>query len=346
MSEQDAPIEGKRMGLIGKLCEVMAEAGYVQKRGRNERFNYNYATEADVVELLRGKLAARNVFVFPSVTDTSRSIFGKTSSGADMLITDVMVKWTFVDGDTGETHECMMPGCGTDTGDKGTYKAITGSSKYLFLKAFMLPTGDDPEDEKVDREEGVANARNIATEKLRSSANGKEVVSVLKGDVAGYFTLSGPGLPIVMANLDNKEKGRLGMLQRGKDWALPTNRLVEFSEHATTHKVDIDTSAIEGHAPVIMPTGPPPPFNTPASCTDPIILEVIAPKPKEGKKQVYYVKWNGRDHSTFDRTLVDVLRENRGKPAKLLVVENGPYSNVNGIESINGLPYSRESGVD
>ncbi len=33
-------------------------------------------------------------------------------------------------------------------GDKGTYKAITGATKYFLLKLFLIPTGDDPETDK------------------------------------------------------------------------------------------------------------------------------------------------------------------------------------------------------
>ena len=60
-------------GLIKKLCEVMAEASYLQKKGRNEKFNYSYVTEADVVEILRDKLAKRNVFIFPLPRLAARS---------------------------------------------------------------------------------------------------------------------------------------------------------------------------------------------------------------------------------------------------------------------------------
>src|ERR1039458_9661125 len=93
--------------LVKKLCKVMAEAGYVQKRGHNDKFNYAYATEADVVDSLREKLAARKVFVFPSIIDVVRKPHSKTSSGGDMHITDIMVRWTFVDGDSGEQWECL-----------------------------------------------------------------------------------------------------------------------------------------------------------------------------------------------------------------------------------------------
>src|SRR5699024_6730814 len=34
---------------------------------------------------------------------------------------------------------------GQDAGDKAVYKAITGATKYALMKVFMIPTGDDPE---------------------------------------------------------------------------------------------------------------------------------------------------------------------------------------------------------
>jgi hypothetical protein len=36
-------------------------------------------------------------------------------------------------------------GSGSDTGDKGLYKAITGGIKYVLNTNFLIPTGDDPE---------------------------------------------------------------------------------------------------------------------------------------------------------------------------------------------------------
>jgi hypothetical protein len=62
-----------------------------------------------------------------------------------MWITDVEIDWTIRDGETGESLSFSMPGCGEDTGDKGLYKAITGSEKYALKNIFLIPTGDDPE---------------------------------------------------------------------------------------------------------------------------------------------------------------------------------------------------------
>src|SRR5688572_13128409 len=51
--------------LVTKLAEVMALVHRVPKRGRNEFHKYDYATEADIVEAVRGGLAERGVLLVP-----------------------------------------------------------------------------------------------------------------------------------------------------------------------------------------------------------------------------------------------------------------------------------------
>jgi hypothetical protein len=43
-----------------------------------------------------------------------------------------------------------VAGQGLDVGDKAPYKAMTGALKYALLQSFLLATGDDPEDERMD----------------------------------------------------------------------------------------------------------------------------------------------------------------------------------------------------
>jgi hypothetical protein len=61
-----------------------------------------------------------------------------------------MVKMTFTwyDTETGESLVVEWAGSGSDKGDKGLYKAMTGAEKYVLLKTFLVPTGDDPEAEE------------------------------------------------------------------------------------------------------------------------------------------------------------------------------------------------------
>lgn len=126
--------------LTSKLVKVMAEVKYVQKSGYNAFHKYNYATEADVLDKVRESLTKYNVFIFQSVENVTK----------EGELTTASVKYTLVDGDTGESMSVMSAGSGADKSDKGVYKAITGASKYFLLKNFMVATGDDPEASDVD----------------------------------------------------------------------------------------------------------------------------------------------------------------------------------------------------
>lgn len=133
--------------LVRKLAEVMAEVGRVPKRGRNEFHHYDYATEADIAEAVRAGLASRRVMMIPSVESLSfREL--DTKGGGKQTVATVSVRYRVYDGDSGESLD-IGPICGEgqDAGDKATYKALTGATKYALLKTFLIPTGDDPEAE-------------------------------------------------------------------------------------------------------------------------------------------------------------------------------------------------------
>lgn len=111
------------------------------KTGRNTQQNYDYLTESDISETFKELLQKHRVFfTYESViTEVRPSPTGK------QIITDVSIEYAFVDLDTLERFEGVAAGQGSDATDKGVYKAITGAVKYIFMKTFLIPTGDDPE---------------------------------------------------------------------------------------------------------------------------------------------------------------------------------------------------------
>ena len=62
-----------------------------------------------------------------------------------MTVATLVVEFTFIDAETGETESFTVVGEGQDSGDKAVYKALTGATKYALMKTFLIPTGDDPE---------------------------------------------------------------------------------------------------------------------------------------------------------------------------------------------------------
>lgn len=164
------PPEPKPKSLVSKLAEVMAAVSYLQKTGTNSKQNYKYAREADVVAAIRPELAKRNIFIFPNVIDVKRTKIERLDFDKSLKFswaTDVLVEWTFVDGDSGEERKCIIPGCSESPGDKGVYVCMTGSEKYLLMKSFLLPTGDDPESDDNEEKGSKEAAQAVAKRKIK-----------------------------------------------------------------------------------------------------------------------------------------------------------------------------------
>lgn len=151
--------------LIKKLCEVMSTVQYIQKLGYNEFHKYHYATEADVSEAIRKELADRKVFLLPSIEEVLQRVI-TTKKGNEETVTKTRIKFTFLDAENGDSLEFVMEGEGQDPGDKGIYKAITGTTKYALMKAFLIPTGDDPEGDKGNGEHSAGRVPSHPTEEV------------------------------------------------------------------------------------------------------------------------------------------------------------------------------------
>ena len=138
--------------LVRKLAEVMASIDHVPKRGKNTFHNYEYALEADIVAALRMELAKRHVMLIPSTDSYEiRELPAKKDGSARGSMILLRMVMTFHDGESGETLTMPWIGAGEDSGDKSVYKAMTGAIKYALLKTFLIPTGDDPEQDKQER---------------------------------------------------------------------------------------------------------------------------------------------------------------------------------------------------
>lgn len=132
--------------LAKKLVKVFsAVESKVNKSGYNNHQNYAYVMESDLLDAVRGELLKEGVLVTSSVDSVERSD----------TITTVTTSHMFIDSETGESLTVKSAGQGSDKGDKGVYKAITGSNKYFLLKTFMLAGDDDPETDKTSNHQSA-----------------------------------------------------------------------------------------------------------------------------------------------------------------------------------------------
>lgn len=171
--------------LVKKLAKVMSEVKYIKKNGFNKFNNYSYATESDVAEKVREVLADQQVIMLPDVVEHSTREHVNRKGNTEYIAT-VKVKFTFIDGETGEELSIHSAGEGQDAGDKAVYKAITGAQKYALMKAFMIPTGDDPEgDNGVDERNNEKQTQSFQTQgkspnKSLSDAQVKRLFAIAK----------------------------------------------------------------------------------------------------------------------------------------------------------------------
>lgn len=138
--------DGKR-SLVKKLATVLGKVGRVAKTGRNKFHGYDYATEADIVDSVREHMAAESLMMVPHVVGENWGELERSKGQKERLVT-LTVRFTIYDGDSGEQIWFEVKGEGQDPADKATYKAMTGAVKYALLKLFLIPTGDDPEQDQ------------------------------------------------------------------------------------------------------------------------------------------------------------------------------------------------------
>lgn len=133
--------------ILSKLVQIMDECEYIQKDKKNTLQNYKYLSEAGIKEKIQPLLRKyKVVFSLSSIKETVTEIQA-TKSGASQYRTDILTEYSFWDAESGEVFKGTMPASGIDTGDKGVYKAITGAVKYALTVTFLIPTGEDAEND-------------------------------------------------------------------------------------------------------------------------------------------------------------------------------------------------------
>jgi hypothetical protein len=156
--------QSAQLNLRQKLAEVRRRIGYIQKRGFNEHNNYSYVTAADLAGAVGDILAELGVVIVPQL----ESITYEPSTAARTEVSraaQVVMAYTFADVDTEEEITTKVAGQGLDSGDKAPYKAMTGALKYALLQSFLLATGDDPEEERINH--ASSSERPITAEEVR-----------------------------------------------------------------------------------------------------------------------------------------------------------------------------------
>lgn len=149
-----------KLNLFQKIHAVMKDIEYLNKDDAIKFGNTSYKaiSEEKVTSTVRASLLKHGLVIMPVEQEHSK----------EGNLTTVNTRYKIVDIDTGQYETIVSSGTGADTQDKGVGKAMTYSYKYLLLRTFAIPTGEDPDkvsSAELDAKEGKGNEPKRASDK-------------------------------------------------------------------------------------------------------------------------------------------------------------------------------------
>lgn len=142
----------EKKNLHQKMLEVMKSIEYLNKDDKISYGNTNYKamSEEKVTMTVRKELVKQGIVVYPvEQTVVKDGQITTTNTTYKMVNVDDPDDFVFV----------ASSGQGADTQDKGVGKAMTYSFKYMLLRTFAIPTGEDPDkisSEQLDDQQKIA----------------------------------------------------------------------------------------------------------------------------------------------------------------------------------------------
>ncbi len=134
-----------KLNIYQRMLLVMTDVQAVQKEDKKVNGQYKFVSHDAVSKAVHMPMVKAGIYMQPDVVDIKQ----------DGNKTEIMMTMTFINVDNPEDRFVLrMPGQGIDTQDKGIGKAISYATKYGYLKAFCLETGDDVEKDNIDHVPG------------------------------------------------------------------------------------------------------------------------------------------------------------------------------------------------
>lgn len=150
----------EKLNLHQRMLKVMESIEYLNKDDAVAygQTKYKAMSEEKVTMTVRKELVKQGIVVFP--------IEQSVEKDGNLTTTNTKYRMVNVD-DPLDYIDLASSGQGADTQDKGVGKAMTYSFKYMLLRTFAIPTGEDPDkiaSEKIDDDTAVAEIKRLIME--------------------------------------------------------------------------------------------------------------------------------------------------------------------------------------
>ena len=135
------------MNIFQKISEVMKAVEYLTKDDKVEfgTTKYKAISEEKVTTEVRKELVKQGIVIIPIMQESTVTELIRTDKSVNQRA-DVHTRYRIQNiDDVNDFIEVESNGSGVDTQDKAVGKAMTYAYKYMILRTFAIPTGEDPD---------------------------------------------------------------------------------------------------------------------------------------------------------------------------------------------------------
>lgn len=132
-----------------KLLKIQEEIEKFTKDGdtstEGNRKGYKYVSGDQVLKAIKPLMNREKVILKQEVVsiDNVRQDYNTKYGSKSEILSKVMMKFTWIDCETGEKDENMFGANGQNDWEKGLGSALTYGERYFLLKFFHIPTDED-----------------------------------------------------------------------------------------------------------------------------------------------------------------------------------------------------------
>lgn len=167
------------MSIYKKLHDIQKQViGLAKDKNGN---NYQYVTGTKVLEFIKPLMNKHGIILKQevlSIENTRQDYATKSNPNKSEILSKVMMKFTWVDCETGEKDENLFGANGQNDWDKGVGSALTYGERYFLLKYFHIATDEDDIDNPERKEEERKALEELKNKALRDFNVCKSIVDV------------------------------------------------------------------------------------------------------------------------------------------------------------------------
>lgn len=142
-----------KKNIYQKLLEIQKKVKGLSKDKKSH--NYEYVTGNKLLSFIRPLMDENSLILKQEVLsiENERQDYKTKYGEKSEILTKVLMKFTWVDCETGEKDENLFGANGQNDWEKGLGSALTYAERYFIMKYFHIPTDEDDVDNPDRKEE-------------------------------------------------------------------------------------------------------------------------------------------------------------------------------------------------